>query len=80
MSEYNKRQEDIDLAIVKSDIAFIKEKVKEIDNDLKTDYVSQKEFKSIEDKVSFLTKIVYSAIGIVVVFVITQVLGLIPGK
>jgi len=78
--EYNKRQEDIDLAIVQSDIAFIKEKVKEIDLDLKNDYVSQKEFKALEDKVAFLTKILYSAIGIILVYVLSQLLNLLSAK
>lgn len=78
--EFNKRQEDIDLAVVKSDIAFIKEKVKEIDNELKNDFVGQKEFEALEDKVAFLTKILYSAIGIILVYVLSQLLNLIPGK
>ena len=59
---YTKRQEDIDLAIVSSDVKYLVKSIDEINKLLKEDYVTQKD-------IYWMKKIVFGLVGMVLIAV-----------
>lgn len=68
--QYNRRQEDVDMAEVKSDVKYLVKEVDKINDKLEKEYVTQDQFEPIK-------KIVYGVVGIMLVGVITALMTLV---
>jgi len=63
-------RDDVKLAVIQNDLAYIKEKVSAVDSKLNNNYVSKEEFEPIK-------KIVYGMVGLILVAVVGALVSLI---
>ena len=68
--EYDKRQEDIDLAVVDTNVKYLVKRVDDINEILKDHYVTQDQFEPIK-------KIVYGMVATILVAFIGAVIALV---
>jgi len=68
--EYTKRQEDIDLAIVSSDVKYLVKQVDEINVLLKNHYVTQDQFEPIK-------RIIYGMVAVILLAFLGAIAALI---
>lgn len=71
MANDNNR-DDIKLAILQTDMAYIKEKLNDIDQKVSSGYVSKEEFEPIK-------KIVYGVVSLILTAVIGAIVALVVG-
>jgi len=68
--DYNKRQEDIDLAVVSRDIKYLIKSIDEINEVLKHKFVSQEEFEPIK-------RIVYGLVATILIAFVGALVALV---
>lgn len=65
-------RDDIKLAVIQTDLTYIKEKLNAVDNKVSSNYVSKEEFEPIK-------KIVYGMVSIILVAVVGALVALVLG-
>jgi len=65
-------RDDIKLAVIQTDLTYIKEKMTAIDNKVSSGYVTKEEFEPIK-------KIVYGVVSLILVAVVGAVVALVVG-
>lgn len=69
MSDQN---DQIELAVIKNDLTYIKEKLNSVDQKVSTHYVSKEEFEPIK-------KIVYGLVSLILIAVVGALVALVVG-
>jgi hypothetical protein len=68
----NENRDDIKLAIIQTDLAYIKEKLNAVDNKVSSHYVSKEEFEPIK-------RIVYGLVSLILIAVVGALVALVIG-
>lgn len=74
------QSEKTDIALIKNDIGYIKEKINSVDYKVSSNYVTKDEYHGTIRRVKLLEKIVYGAVALIVIAVFGALISTVVNK